>query len=137
MKNNLPRTRPESALQIIRLILQAQANHFNLRNIIVLTPFVAQMKIIRNRLDDHGLYSVNTSTVHRTQGTERQVVIFDAVDGTSDFLSTDSAKRLINVALSRAQAKLILLFSETDRQNDLLRSISDIVERQQANRRTI
>ena len=127
-----PRTRKASAEMIVRMIVDADMNKLK-RDIIVLTPFVAQLKLIKQMLEPHNLNWVRPNTIHRTQGTESLIVIFDPVDGTNGFLNMDSAWRLINVALSRAQAKLVLMFSETDRQNDLLRSISDIVERQRSN----
>ena len=87
-------------------------------SILVLTPFRAQRALLRSMLR-HTCKGVSVSTVHKAQGSERRTVIFDPVDGTSNFLLGDQARRLINVALSRAQARLILILAEADRQNPL------------------
>ena len=54
------------------------------------------------------------------------MVLFDPADGTQPFLQTDEAQRLINVALSRAQAKVVVYLSAADAANPLL---SPIVQR--------
>ncbi|PTQ51566.1 MAG: DNA helicase [Hydrogenibacillus schlegelii] len=58
--------------------------------------------------------AVVASTVHRFQGLEKDVILFDAVDGppfskAGVLLEGDAAARLINVAMSRARGKLIIL----------------------------
>ena len=96
-------------------------------SVVVLTPFRAQRALLRQRLSAHGVQRVKVSTVHRAQGSEAPIVIFDPADGSNNFLLTDDAKRLINVALSRAQAKIVLFLSEADCANPLFRQISNIV----------
>jgi hypothetical protein len=71
---------------------------------------------------------VLVSTVHRAQGSERHTVFFDPVAGEHDFLLTDDAKRLVNVAMSRAKPRLVLLLSPIDRANPLLNQIAEILE---------
>jgi DNA replication ATP-dependent helicase Dna2 len=95
--------------------------------VIVLTPFRAQRALLRQRLSAHGVRHVKVSTVHREQGSEAPVVIFDPVDGANQFLKSEDAHRLINVALSRAQAKIILFLSPGDCANPLFAQISNIV----------
>lgn len=85
-------------------------------SILVLTPFRAQRALLRPMLRQISK-NVSVSTVHKAQGSERRTVIFDPVDGTSNFLLGDQARRLVNVALSRAEARLVLMLSEADRQN--------------------
>lgn len=87
-------------------------------SILVLTPFRAQRTLLRSALR-RACRGVSVSTVHKAQGSERRTVIFDPVDGGSNFLLGDEARRLINVALSRAEARLVLMLSEADRQNSL------------------
>jgi hypothetical protein len=87
-------------------------------SILVLTPFRAQRTLLRAMLRER-CKGVTVSTVHRAQGSERRSLVFDPVDGTSDFLLGDTARRLINVALSRAEARLLVVLSEADRQNPL------------------
>jgi hypothetical protein len=42
-------------------------------------------------------------------------------------LTTPSAKRLVNVALSRAQARLVVFLADADRANPLLEQISKLI----------
>ena len=114
--------RRESAEAIARLVAAALASgHWQAQELIVLTPFRAQRALIRQRLEAHGVpESVRVSTVHRAQGSEAAVVLFDPVDGAQPFLQTEAARRLVNVALSRAQAKVVAFLSATDTANPLL-----------------
>ncbi len=109
-------------------VAQEIAPHVGEHDILVLTPFRAQRTIIKARLRAAGLREVSVSTVHRAQGGERNTVIFDPVDGASPFLQTAEAKRLLNVAISRAQSRLVLLLSDSDRDNPMIRQIATIVD---------
>jgi len=92
--------------------------------LIVLTPFRAQRALIRQRLRAHGVpEAVKVSTVHRAQGSEAPVVLFDPVDGAQPFLHTEAAQRLVNVALSRAQARVLLFLGPADTTSPLLAPI--------------
>ena len=51
------------------------------------------------------------------------MVFFDPADGTQPFLRTDEARRLLNVALSRAQAKVVIYLSPADLTNEVLAPI--------------
>ncbi|MBI5194999.1 MAG: AAA family ATPase [Nitrospirae bacterium] len=95
--------------------------------IAILTPFRAQRRLIRVMLRNHNVTRVLASTVHRVQGSERHVIIFDPVCGSSDFLSDDNGMRLINVAISRAMALLIILLSEGDKTNEVFNQISKMI----------
>ena len=86
----------------------------------MLTPFRAQRAMLRQRLAAHGVEGVRVSTVHRAQGSEAPVVLFDPADGAQPFLRTEDAERLLNVALSRAQAKVVVWLSAADAANPLL-----------------
>lgn len=95
----------------------------------ILTPFRAQRSLIRRKLKEAGVRGIKVSTVHRAQGSECHTVLFDPVNGDDNFLhgrdeyEKKSARRLINVALSRAQAQLIIPLSERDRKNPLFDQI--------------
>jgi hypothetical protein len=105
-----------------------QSGDWSPKDIIVLTPFRAQRALIRHCMQAHGVPdAVRVSTVHRAQGSEAPVVLFDPADGRQPFLQTEEAQRLINVALSRAQAKVVLYLSAGDLTNRLL---APIVQRQ-------
>lgn len=88
------------------------------RDIGIVTPYRAQARIIaaasRDLGEDNGI--ITSATVHRFQGSEREVVIFDLVDAPyergASMLTGRNAEislRLINVALSRPKGKLIVL----------------------------
>jgi hypothetical protein len=128
--------RRESADAIAELLAVALAEHpdanpdgqpgpaWQPHELIVLTPFRAQRALIRQRLRAHGVSeAVKVSTVHRAQGSEAPVVLFDPVDGAQPFLQTEEAQRLINVALSRAQGKVVVFLSPGDAANPLLAPI--------------
>lgn len=112
--------RPESAEMIVRMILSAiQQKHVSLEDVIVITPFRLQRALLRDMLVRHDLKSIMVSTVHSVQGAEAPVVIFDPVNGSDEFLMNQVGRQLINVALSRAQSKLILALSPGDLANPL------------------
>ena len=117
--------RRESAEAIADTVAAALAGgDWQPQELIVLTPFRAQRALIRRCLAARGLPdAVKVSTVHRAQGSEAPAVLFDPVDGTQPFLRTDEARRLVNVALSRAQAKVLVYLSATDAANPLLAPI--------------
>lgn len=116
--------RTESAEAIAQTVADALASgDWQPHELIVLTPFRAQRALIRQRLERRGITAVKVSTVHRAQGSEAPVVLFDPADGAQPFLQTEEAQRLINVALSRAQAKVIVYLSTADATNPLLTPI--------------
>lgn len=113
--------RYESADRIGQLVATAvQQDGWDPKDIVVLTPFRAQRALIRRRLREHGVHHVKVSTVHRAQGSEVPVIIFDPVEAANPFLLSDEAKRLMNVAFSRAQAKVVLMHSPGDSVNPLI-----------------
>ena len=114
--------RRESAEALAELVAQALAHdHWRPEDLIVLTPFRAQRALIRQRLQARGLpETLRVSTVHRAQGSEAPVVLFDPADASQPFLHGEAAQRLLNVAMSRAQAKLVLFVSPADAASPLL-----------------
>lgn len=97
------------------------------RDVLVLTPFRAQRALLQRMLQERDLGAVQVSTVHRAQGRERHTILYDPVDGTSEFLQGEEARRLLNVALSRAQARLIVVLSALDQErNELLGQIATV-----------
>ena len=84
----------------------------------VITPYVLQSRIT-NRLvsEQKSNDSIACSTVHRFQGSERQVIVLDTVDSSGARKAGilikgghgTSAMRLLNVAITRAREKLILV----------------------------
>lgn len=91
-------------------------------DIVVLTPFRAQVALLRQFLRrNHPQISV--STIHRAQGSEKTLVIMDPVDASSPFFAGAEGRRLINVAISRAKAHVIIPFYKTDLANPSLKKI--------------
>jgi superfamily I DNA and/or RNA helicase len=118
--------RTESAEVAVRIVQQLMKS-VKPSSILILTPFVPQRKLIRDKLKAFGLRSISVSTVHAAQGSERHTIIFDPVKGDSWFLrKPDVGPRLINVAVSRAQGCLILLLSRGDCEHPILASLYNI-----------
>ncbi|MBT3343840.1 MAG: AAA family ATPase [Gemmatimonadetes bacterium] len=83
----------------------------------IITPYAEQSRRIRRLLPSDTAGRIECRTVHRFQGGERDMVIFDTVD--TDPLAPgillsgntpgSTASNLINVSLSRARGKLIVI----------------------------
>lgn len=88
------------------------------KSIGVITPFANQRELINQKLKDNGLNNVSCGTVHAFQGDEKDVVLFSMTltdktgKGTYEWLKNN--KELINVAVSRAKDKLIILSSSKE-----------------------
>lgn len=118
--------RYESADKIVRGV-QAALSESSASDIAVLTPYRAQRTLIRKKLQDVGIRGVQVSTVHRAQGSEKRTIFFDPVLGTHRAV-TD---QLINVALSRAKARLVIALSSGDLRNPRLARIRMLLLEQQ------
>jgi hypothetical protein len=96
--------------------------------ITVLCPYRAQRSVLKSNFRRKNISGVKVSTVHRAQGTECHTIIFDAVLASSKFLDNDeNGPRLLDVALSRAQARLVIVASQGDLQNRWLRRIANVI----------
>lgn len=114
-----------SAQLVKTAIDELMGSYTDPESILVLTPFRSQRSLIRQLLQrNHRAISVNT--VHRAQGAERSIVIFDPVEGASPFLAGSEGARLINVAVSRAKAHVIIPFHEYDLSNPYLSRLHSI-----------
>lgn len=88
------------------------------KSIGVITPFANQRELINQKLKDNALNNVSCGTVHAFQGDEKDVVLFSMTltdktgKGTYEWLKNN--KELINVAVSRAKDKLIVLSSSKE-----------------------
>lgn len=88
-------------------------------DIAVVSPYRAQTRhlsdLVRRRLGRAAPANLEVSTIHRFQGREKRLVIFDTVDappGRSWFLDERRNRdfpRLLNVALSRARDRLVIV----------------------------
>lgn len=77
----------------------------------IITPYNAQARLITSMLKSLKLTNVKCATVHQFQGSEKPVIIFDAVDCYVRPYVNElvMSNRLINVALSRAEGKFIFV----------------------------
>jgi superfamily I DNA and/or RNA helicase len=110
----------EKVVSLLQLLL---LQNVKLRDIAVLTPYKGQLNHINFALKkkripfsssteiDRFPDTITTGTVHRFQGGERPVVIFSHVITSGTPLFLNSRLNLLNVALSRAQKKFILVGS--------------------------
>ena len=95
----------------------------------IITPYRAQARILGKRIEDSNLRKfVEVATVHRFQGREKEVIIFDVSDSKpyhpSQLVSVkkgeeNQSERLLNVAVSRAQDKLIVIGNLSYLSNEL------------------
>lgn len=92
---------------------------------IILTPFKSQRTLINSMLGKNK-NKHRAKTVHKSQGSEYHTVIFDPVKADHNFLMNDNGNRLINVALSRAKARLIILTREGDENNPIFKHILNL-----------
>ncbi len=127
-------SRDESASLAVQIA--KECSRLQRGSIAIITPFRKQRRNIEQRLRKEGLKDIKVSTVHSVQGGEFHTVIFDPVLGepvrpSGKLLSDErEAPRLINVALSRAQARFIILLSHSDRTNVYLQKLADAIEMQ-------
>lgn len=115
--------RLQSAKMVCAWISELIGSYVKPDEILILTPFRAQRALLRSMLTRDGQKEVRVSTVHRAQGSERKIVIFDPVDAGSSFLNSETGRRLINVAASRAQAHLLIMAGPVDLKNKYLSRI--------------
>ena len=99
------------------------------KNVGIITPYAAQTRLIRAMIQDYrknGITEISCSTVHQFQGSERNLIIFDAVEsypsakvGWLMGKQMGSVSRLVNVAVTRARGKLIAVANSTFWENKL------------------
>jgi superfamily I DNA and/or RNA helicase len=105
------------------LVAELLGSYVEADELLILTPFRAQRALIRTMLKRDAGRHIRVSTVHRSQGSESKIVIFDPVDASGSFLNSASGRRLINVAASRAQAHLIVVANDKDLQNPWIKAM--------------
>lgn len=114
-----------SAQRVLRTMDELAGSYVDATDIVVLTPYRAQVTLIRKLLRrNHGQVAV--STVHRAQGSERTLVIFDPVDASSTFFNGAEGDRLINVAVSRAKAHVVIPYHPNDLQKPAMKQMHGI-----------
>ncbi len=118
MKNN-DNSRFNIVSAIISFLLALDAEKNNTKSVGVITPYAAQTRLVRAMIQDYRESKetdISCATVHQFQGSERDVIIFDAVESYPStkvgFLlgkSFNAVTRLINVAVTRARGKLVVV----------------------------
>ncbi|MGX6646401.1 DEAD/DEAH box helicase [Maricaulaceae bacterium MS644] len=115
--------RLESAMVVRDVVDEFCGSYTDVDEILVLTPFRAQRALLKRLLMGGEARRVKVSTVHRSQGAEASIVVFDPVDAAGSFLNSDNGRRLINVAASRAKTHLVMTLSSKDLENRWVNSI--------------
>lgn len=97
-------------------IAQQAASHYKVG---IITPYSAQARLINALIRDFrevnsDFENIVSATVHQFQGSEKPIIIYDAVDCyflsyPGVLLTNKYANRLFNVAMTRAQGKFILV----------------------------
>lgn len=97
------------------------------RSLGYITPYRAQAQLMDYLLEDifqrEKLEAdISSATVHRFQGSEREVILFDTVDGYPQnrpgmLLVKEESERLINVAITRTKGKFIHISDSSFIQN--------------------
>jgi len=86
-------------------------------HILVVTPYNAQVKTLRERLNEAGLAGVRVGTVDKFQGQEAPVVFFSMASSRGDDLPRGLEflfdRNRLNVAVSRARALAVLVCTPT------------------------
>ncbi len=107
-----------SAILSVNLALEAEESGCSVG---IITPYAAQSSLINSMLmdlehEEGRKRSIYCSTVHQFQGSEQDVIIFDTVENTKGNAGVmlaqsddDESMRLINVALTRAKGKFIIV----------------------------
>ena len=84
----------------------------------IITPYVAQARLINKIAKDWNiLHLVHVSNVHKFQGGEESIIIFDSCEGTglkvapmlAETMPDSDARKLLNVAFTRAQNRLYFI----------------------------
>ncbi|WP_160722868.1 AAA domain-containing protein [Bacillus sp. USDA818B3_A] len=120
-----------------------------LRSIGYVTPYRAQAQLMELMLDD--LYELEraeadiiAATVHRFQGSERDVMVFDTVEGAPQtrvgmLLIGKDSERLINVAITRTKGKFIHVSNQAFIKRHVFhgKTLRQLVEHQVTNRQMV
>lgn len=115
---------PESVDVVISIAAQlAKELQDPADRILILTPFRAQRAALDQRRIERSLPQTEVRTVHSVQGSEARFVIFDPVCPSSKFVNDAEGRRLVNVALSRAQGQLIVILQRDFPANEVLRNM--------------
>ncbi len=136
------RYNPLSAVISIRLALKA-LEKMDI-SIGIITPYQAQARLLSAMVKDEeevmGKLDILCSTVHQFQGFEKDLIIFDTVESEPkretgklfvDGEEIDDATRLVNVAVTRARGKFIVVANYNylnKHSSDISKEMSELLE---------
>jgi superfamily I DNA and/or RNA helicase len=108
------------------LVMETQQNRCKPEDIGIITPYHKQAQKIRFLLTAHGYDGCKVGSVEEFQGSERPVIIISTVRSTVDHINLDlkhklgflANKKRFNVAITRAQALLIMIGNPFTLEND-------------------
>ncbi|MCC7380524.1 MAG: AAA family ATPase [Deltaproteobacteria bacterium] len=113
------RENPEQADLVARVVRALISNGLTPDVIGVITPYAAQVALLLERLSEYTARGLEIDTVDGFQGREKEAIIFDAVrsnaGGEVGFLSD---QRRLNVALTRAKRKLVIVADSSTLSHD-------------------
>ncbi|MFY0758441.1 AAA domain-containing protein [Metabacillus dongyingensis] len=142
-----------SKLNLWHLLLSFQSIHESylsgVRSIGYVTPYRAQASLMQQLLGD--LYEeelmdadILAATVHKFQGSERDVMIFDSVDSFPEnragmLTAGNDSARLINVAITRTKGKFIHVSNTDFIRKNVYRSkaLRQLVDHQEKNHQSV
>jgi hypothetical protein len=114
-------------LRVLELLTEILTLHPG-ANIGIITPYAQQVADYKIDLEQKQWESVLVGTIHSFQGSECDIIIWDMVDTINDSIGKlykgETGERLVNVAISRAISKLIVVgnhrvFNEAQGYNDV------------------
>lgn len=102
---------------------------------VILAPLHSQLRLIRQKARQAGIGTIPCSTIHKAQGQEYHTVILDVINlsGSNRFLTEILSKELINVAFSRAKARLLILANKDDLTSKYINTAQKIFQRKTQN----
>ena len=97
--------------------LRTPGREITLHDIGVIAPYRPQVTLLEDLLEEAGMSDISVGTAHRFQGAERETIIVDLTESAphsvGGFLGATSLRepgaKLLNVSLSRAQSRLIVV----------------------------
>lgn len=121
----------------LSLYLAEEALNSQISDIGIITPYAAQSRLLHKMVEDKGRVEIDPSSVHRFQGREKELIILDLAEGPPHQIRwlgnvnrTSDSARLINLAITRAKSKLIVIanlqyLNKKLTKNSILRRILD------------
>jgi hypothetical protein len=122
-------------LRVLELLSEIMTQHPG-ANIGIITPYAQQVVDYKIDLEAQQWDSVLVGTIHSFQGSECDIIIWDMVDTINDSIGklykSETGERLVNVAISRAISKLIVVgnhrvFNEAQGYNDVTSRLKRVV----------